>query len=63
MVQGGSSLVTPTEVIQCVDVILRQGTLESYVKVIKYTKMIPNFYACFLRINFRFVAFCVLEIK
>ncbi|CAG4973952.1 unnamed protein product [Parnassius apollo] len=32
MVSGGSSLNPPTEAIQCIDVILRQGTLESYVK-------------------------------
>ncbi|KAL0831464.1 hypothetical protein ABMA28_002265 [Loxostege sticticalis] len=29
---GGTSLSPPTEAIQCIDVILRQGTLESYVK-------------------------------
>lgn len=29
---GGTSLNPPTEAIQCIDVILRQGTLESYVK-------------------------------
>ncbi|KAJ2950139.1 hypothetical protein O0L34_g11489 [Tuta absoluta] len=29
---GGSTLNPPTEAIQCVDVILRQGTLESYIK-------------------------------
>ncbi|CAK1600809.1 unnamed protein product [Parnassius mnemosyne] len=32
MTSGGSSLNPPTEAIQCIDVILRQGTLESYVK-------------------------------
>ncbi|KAI5636178.1 piwi domain-containing protein [Phthorimaea operculella] len=32
MKNGGSSLNPPTEAIQCVDVILRQGTLESYIK-------------------------------
>ncbi|GBP33476.1 Protein argonaute-2 [Eumeta japonica] len=30
--KGGTSLNPPTEAIQCVDVILRQGTLQSYVK-------------------------------
>lgn len=33
MVERGSSLCHPTEEIQCIDVILRQGALESYVKV------------------------------
>lgn len=32
MVERGSSLCHPTEEIQCIDVILRQGALESYVK-------------------------------
>ncbi|XP_063625187.1 protein argonaute-2-like [Cydia splendana] len=32
MKSGGSSLNPPTEAIQCIDVILRQGTLESYIK-------------------------------
>nr|UYS55134.1 argonaute 2 [Diatraea saccharalis] len=32
MQSGGTSLNPPTEAIQCIDVILRQGTLESYVK-------------------------------
>ncbi|XP_013179888.1 PREDICTED: protein argonaute-2-like [Papilio xuthus] len=32
MTTGGSSLNPPTEAIQCIDVILRQGTLEAYVK-------------------------------
>ncbi|CAH0750232.1 unnamed protein product [Diatraea saccharalis] len=32
MQSGGTSLSPPTEAIQCIDVILRQGTLESYVK-------------------------------
>uniref|UniRef100_A0A1E1W3W5 Uncharacterized protein n=1 Tax=Pectinophora gossypiella TaxID=13191 RepID=A0A1E1W3W5_PECGO len=32
MKTGGTSLNPPTEAIQCVDVILRQGTLESYIK-------------------------------
>ncbi|KAI8422653.1 hypothetical protein MSG28_006425 [Choristoneura fumiferana] len=32
MKTGGTSLSPPTEAIQCVDVILRQGTLESYIK-------------------------------
>ncbi|XP_063822718.1 protein argonaute-2-like [Ostrinia nubilalis] len=32
METGATSLSPPTEAIQCVDVILRQGTLESYVK-------------------------------
>ncbi|XP_045534448.1 protein argonaute-2-like [Papilio machaon] len=32
MMNGGSSLNPPTEAIQCIDVILRQGTLEAYVK-------------------------------
>ncbi|CAH2076758.1 unnamed protein product, partial [Iphiclides podalirius] len=32
MATGGSSLAPPTDAIQCIDVILRQGTLESYVK-------------------------------
>ncbi|XP_059046428.1 protein argonaute-2-like [Achroia grisella] len=32
MKTGGTSLNPPSEAIQCVDVILRQGTLESYVK-------------------------------
>lgn len=33
MQERGSSLCHPTEEIQCIDVILRQGALESYVKV------------------------------
>ncbi|KAL4705598.1 hypothetical protein ACJJTC_004475 [Scirpophaga incertulas] len=32
MQTGGTTLNQPTEAIQCVDVILRQGTLESYIK-------------------------------
>lgn len=32
MKTGASSLNPPTEAIQCIDVILRQGTLESYIK-------------------------------
>ncbi|KAM3963737.1 argonaute 2 [Aphomia sociella] len=32
MKTGGTSLNPPTETIQCVDVILRQGTLEQYIK-------------------------------
>ncbi|XP_053612672.1 protein argonaute-2-like isoform X2 [Plodia interpunctella] len=32
MTTGGTSLCPPSEAIQCVDVILRQGALESYVK-------------------------------
>lgn len=32
MAERGTSLMQPTEEIQCIDVILRQGTLETYVK-------------------------------
>ncbi|CAB3223249.1 unnamed protein product [Arctia plantaginis] len=32
MTEGGASVLHPTEEVQCIDVILRQGTLESYVK-------------------------------
>ncbi|XP_075974790.1 protein argonaute-2-like [Anticarsia gemmatalis] len=32
MAEGGASIMHPTEEVQCIDVILRQGTLESYVK-------------------------------
>lgn len=33
MNEGGTTLNPPTEAIQCVDVVLRQGTLQSYIKV------------------------------
>ncbi|XP_072938779.1 protein argonaute-2-like isoform X2 [Epargyreus clarus] len=42
MQNGGSSLNPPTEAIQAVDVILRQGTLESYVKVGRQFFKRPN---------------------
>ncbi|CAH2108472.1 unnamed protein product [Euphydryas editha] len=42
MQTGGSSLNPPTEAIQCVDVILQQGTLESYVRVGRQYYMRPR---------------------
>lgn len=31
--KGGTSLSPPTDAIQCIDVVLRQGTLQNYIKV------------------------------
>ncbi|XP_012548543.1 argonaute 2 isoform X1 [Bombyx mori] len=41
MATGGSSLNAPTDTIQCIDIVLKQGTLESYVKADRQYFMRP----------------------
>ncbi|KAG7306222.1 hypothetical protein JYU34_008825 [Plutella xylostella] len=42
MNEGGTTLNPPTEAIQCVDVVLRQGTLQSYIKAGRQFFKRPN---------------------